>query len=380
MKYFSLVWGGLWRSKMRTSLTMLSAVIAFLLFGVLQGVDATIGHIIANAHLDRLITVNAAYVPLPMSYLPQIKAIPGVTDATYLAGFGGYYKKPENGMGGFATDLDSFLRLIPDYGVSPAEKAAMAQNRTGALATTTLAQRFGWKVGDTIFLHASPAQKNGSFDWQFHILGFFDVQNQPDAQIFVFNYDYLDKGRSSGEGTVTYYITHIANPARSGAVATAIDNLFVNSPVQTKTQNEKDFSQSQLSKVGNIEFFLDAIMAAVFFTLLLLVGNALMQSFRERIREFAVMKTLGFSDGLVASLVIAEAILLCLAAAVIGLALASGPIPMFLRAMASPVVPRPPVIVLIEGAGLAILVGLICGAVPAWKARRLAIIDALATH
>ena len=380
MKYFSLVWRGLWRSKMRTSLTLLSAVVAFLLFGVLQGVDATIGEIVAHAHLDRLITVNAAYVPLPLSDLPQIRAIPGVTDVTYIAGFGGYYKKPENTMGGFATDPVSFLRIIPDYGVSQAEKTALIRDRTGLLATHTLAQRFGWKAGDTIFIHTGMVQKNGSGDWRFHLLGFFDVQNQPDAQIILFNYDYLDKGRASGEGTVTYYITHIANPARSGAVATAIDNLFVNSPVQTKTQNEKDFSQSQLSKVGNIEFFLDAIMAAVFFTLLLLVGNALMQSFRERIREFAVMKTLGFSDGLVASLVIAEAVLLCLTAAVIGLGLASGPIPAFLRAMSSPVVPRPPVIVLIEGVVLAILVGLVCGAVPAWKAKRLAIIDALATH
>lgn len=153
----------------------------------------------------------------------------------------------------------------------------------------------------------------------------------------------------------------------------------MNSPAQTRTLSQKDAAQSALARIGNIDFFLDAIIAAVFFTLLLLVGNTLMQSYRERIREFALLKTLGYSDGTLASLVVAESMVLCVAAAAIGLSLAWIALPIFGRSTGG-ALPHPPRIVAVSGVCAAILVGFICGAVPAWSASRLTIVGALAVH
>jgi putative ABC transport system permease protein len=173
------------------------------------------------------------------------------------------------------------------------------------------------------------------------------------------------------------YLAHIDNPAHAGAISETIDDLFVNSPVQTRTMSAKDLVQSLLARIGNIDFLLDSILAAVFFTLLLLVGNALMQSFRERIPEFAILKTLGFTDGQVGILVIGEAVLLCLGAAILGLALAWFGVPALAKVIGG-ALPHPPAIVVVEGLLAAVLVGIVCGIIPGWKARRLSIIQALA--
>ena len=380
MKFIPLILAGLRRNRMRSILTLLSGMVAFLLFGVLQGADTFIGQLISSQHLDVLVISNPAYLPMPFAYLRQIEAVPGVSGVSYGNETNGYFSDPKNGLAVLAYDASLFQVDQGPIEASPEDRRALAQMPNGALITQGLAQRTGWKRGNQVSVHVqSLPQKNGSMDWQLRIVGFVVLENGLGNanSVLLTNYDYVDRGRAAGAGTVMQYLAHIDNPARAGAISQAIDDLFVNSPVQTRTMSAKDLAQSLLARIGNIDFFLDAILAAVFFTLLLLVGNALMQSFRERIPEFAILKTLGFTDGQVGILVIGEAVFLCLGAAILGLALAWFGVPALAKALGA-ALPHPPATVVLEGLIAAVLVGIVCGVVPGWKARRLSIIQALA--
>jgi putative ABC transport system permease protein len=379
MGYLKLVRANLWRRKARTILTALSTVVAFLLFGLLNGVDAYFQQVLDHAHLDVLVTSSTGGLPLPFAYLQRLQAVPGVTTITYILQIGGTYIRPTQHLAVLMTEPKSFFRLDQDMKVSQADLQALAQTRIGALATPVLAQKYGWKRGDLITMKSGTPQKNGSSNWQFRIIGFYDLTLAPDAPVLIANYSYADNAQAANRGTVLQYWSLIANPRDAAPISRAIDNLFVNSPVQTRTMSQKDATQSLFTRLGNISFFLDAIIAAVFFTLLLLVGNALMQSYRERIRELALLKTLGFSDTLIAGLVMTEALLLCLASAVLGLGLAWIALPLFGKATGA-ALPHPPPIVFATGLGLAALTALVCGAIPAWKAGRLTIATALARH
>jgi len=378
MKYASLVWVGLRRSRARTILTLLSAIVAFLLFGILNGIGAYLNQAVERAHLDILVTNSAGGLPMPFPYLARIQSVAGVKSTTHLTQAAGYYKTPRNRLAIFAADPGTFFRTVSDMQSSEGDQKAIGETRIGALITPAMARKYGWKRGDAISIRADRTpQKNGSADWRFQIVGFFNIDAAPDAPILMTNYSYFDAARATGTGTVQQALTLIGNPANAGVISNAIDGIFVNSPVQTRTMSQKDAAQSALARVGNIAFFLNAIIAAVFFTLLLLVGNALMQSFRERIREFAVMKTLGFSDTKIAALVMAEALVLCVAAAVIGLTVAWIGLPLFGKATGG-ILPHPPWGVAGLGMIVALLVGLVCGTIPAWKANRLTIVGGLA--
>jgi putative ABC transport system permease protein len=207
-------------------------------------------------------------------------------------------------------------------------------------------------------------------------MGLFTFDQAPDAPFLIGNYSYGDAARAANAGTTMQFWSLVDDPARAGTVSQAIDELFANSAAQTRTMSQKDAVQSALSRVGNIDFFLNAIIAAVFFTLLLMVGNVLMQSFRERTREFGLLKTVGFSGGRIAGLLIGESLLLCVAAAVIGLPAAWFMLPIFAQTTGGSL-PHPPVIVVIEGLFAATAVGLGCGALPAWKVSRLTIVETL---
>jgi putative ABC transport system permease protein len=227
-----------------------------------------------------------------------------------------------------------------------------------------------------IFVHSNVTpQKNGR-DWQFQIVGTFTLSQMPNVPVLIANYDYADAARAANAGTVMQFWSLIDKPARAGAISGAIDELFSNSPAQTRTMSQKDAAQSAISRVGNIDFLLNAIIAAVFFTLLLMLGNVLMQSFRERTREFGLLKTVGFSDRRVAGLLIGEAVLLCLAAAVIGLAAAWFILPIFAQATGG-MLPHPPAVIFVDGLVAAIVVGVVCGVIPAWKVSRLTIVETL---
>ncbi len=384
MKYFPLVWTTLWRKKTRTLFTLLSVIVAFLLFGVLETVDYAFSHADGGiTGADKLVTTNkfSITLQLPFSDLQQIRSVPGVAEVTWMTWFGGYYQESKNFVFALPIDTDTYFNLHKDeFIVSDAEMNAFRTTRTGGLVNRALLKKFGWKVGDKIPLHSTIwTQKNGSLDWTFDIVGSFDAKDPTQASAqsstLLFHYELFDEGRSFGKGDVGWFEERVADPAQSVAIANRIDALFANSSDETKTQPAKEFSMAFVKQFGDIGFVLRAILGAVFFTLLFLTGNTMMQSVRERVPELAVLKTLGFGDTTVLGLVIAESLLLCMTAALVGLALSFGALPILKLGLPGvDVSPR----AILPGIGVAVLLALIVGMPPALGAMRLNIVDALA--
>ena len=379
MKYFPLIWAGLWRKRTRTVFTLLSIVTAFLLFGLLQGVNSAFSRGVAGANVDRLYVQSRISFtePLPFADLPQIEAVPGVAGVAYASWFGTYYQDPKNFVFSFPADVDRYFSIYSEFKLPSDQLDALSHTRTGAVIGRQLADKYGWKIGDKVPLHSTIwVRKGGTSDWTFDIVGIYDDPEEPArASQFLFNHDYFDEARSFSKGMVGWYIVRLADSSRAVEVAGAIDHLFANSTYETKTVTEKENAQSFLKQIGDINFIVDAIVGAVLFTLLFLTGNMMMQSVRERIPEFAVLKTLGFSDTGVLVLVLAESLLLCLAAAAIGLAGATAIFPMLKDVIG--VVSLPSVVIVI-GLVIAVLLALASGLPPAWRAKRLNIVDALA--
>jgi putative ABC transport system permease protein len=384
MKYFPLVWATLWRKKTRTIFTLLSVVVAFLLFGVLETVDYAFSHPSGGASgADKLVTMNkySITLPLPFADMQQIRSVPGVEEVTWLTWFGGYYQESKNFVFALPIDIDTYFNLHKDeFIVSDAQMRAFRDTRTGGLANTALMKKFGWKVGDKVPLHSTIwTQKSGSLDWTFDIVGTFDAkdptQASQQASSFLFHYELFDEGRSFGKGNVGWIEERVTDPSQASVVANRIDALFANSPDETKTQPAKDFAMAFIKQLGDVGFVLRAILGAVFFTLLFLTGNTMMQSVRERVPEFGVLKTLGFGDAAVLGLVLAESLLLCVAAALVGLALSFAAIPIVRMGLQGMELSRG---ALLPGIGIAVLLGVIVGLPPALRAMRLTIVDALA--
>ena len=379
MKYFPLIWAGLWRKKARTIFTLLSIVVAFLLFGMLQGVNAAFNNTVETANVNRLTVVSKINFTesLPYSYLTQIDAVPGVSAVAWFSWFGTYYQDPKNFVFSFPGDPARLFDMYPEYKVPKEQLEAFGRTRTGAVIGVDLATKYGWKIGDQVPLHSTIWTKpDGSSDWNFEIVGIYDVPSDPSqANQFFFNHTYFDEARSFGKGKVGWYVVRVKDPAQSAVVAEAIDKLFANSPDETKTQTEKEFQQSFLKQLGDINFIVTSILGAVFFSLLFATGSTMMQSVRERIPELAVLKTLGFSNGGVLALVLSEAVLLCLIAAALGLAIAALIFPSLKSFIGVATLSAS---VLVTGAVVALLLALITGLPPALRAQRLNIVDALA--
>lgn len=384
MKYLPLIWATLWRKKLRTVFTLLSVIVAFLLFGVLETVDFAFSHPDVGASgADKLITNNrySITMPLPIAYRQDIKSVPGVSEVTFFSWFGGYYQESKNFVFALPIEEESYFNLHrEDFIIDPAQMKAFHQTRDGALINSALMKKFGWKVGDKLPLHSTIwSQRNtGSLDWNFEIVGTFDAKDPAlsasQAQIALFHYELFDEGRAFGKGTVAWFEERIDDPAQATAVSSRIDAVFANSSNETKTMPAKEFTMAFLKQFGDIGFVLRAILGAVFFTLLFLTGNTMMQSVRERVPELAVLKTLGFSDGKVLGFIIGESLLLCVSAAIVGLTLSLGFIPVVRTAL--PNLPERPT-ALLPGLLVAVLLAVIVGLPPALRARRLNIVDGL---
>jgi putative ABC transport system permease protein len=386
MKYFPLIWATLWRKKTRTVLTLLSIVIAFLLFGVLETVDYAFSHPSNGVTgANKLITTNkySIVLPLPFADTQEIRSVPGVDEVTWITWFGGYYQEPKNFVFALPVETETYFNLHKDeFIVSDEQMRAFRSTRTGALANSALMKKYGWKVGDKIPLHSTiwTQKSDGSLDWTFDIVGTFDAKDPTQASAqstsLLFHYELFDEGRSFGKGTVGWFEERIADPSQASAIANRIDALFANSPNETKTQPANDFTMAFVKQLGDIGFVLRAILGAVFFTLLFLTGNTMMQSVRERIPELAVLKTLGFGDGKVLALVLAESLLLCVIAAIIGLGLSYTVLPV-IKKVGLPGMELSN-LALVPGIGVAVLLALIVGLPPALTAMRLNVVDALA--
>jgi putative ABC transport system permease protein len=381
MKYFKLVWAGLWRKKTRTILTMVSVVIAFLLFGLLQGINQGFGTTLSKLDVDRLyVSARTSMTDgMPISYLTRIRGIPGVRAVSMWAYFGGYFREAKTPIPAFATDATELFKVYKEIKIRPEYIQAMEKTRTGVLVGEELAKKHGWKVGDRIPIGTSIwTNKSGSNTWEFDVVGTFDASAYGAGfPTFYLNYSYFDEARSFGIGQVHYYIVSVQDPRQADRISRDIDNMFANSEVETRTQTESALAQSQLKQLGDINFIANAIVGAVLFTLLFLTANTMMQSVRERTSELAVLKTLGYSDAKVLTLILVEALLLCLFASLLGIGLAA-------LVFESPGLQKlfgnfhMPMMVGGMGLGIAVLLAFISGFPPAWRARQLNIVDALA--
>jgi putative ABC transport system permease protein len=376
MKYFPLVWASLWRKRPRTLFTLASILIAFLLLGLLQGINAAFNQVVERSHVDRLLTSNASFLPLPLAQLAQIERVPGVKRVAYAFQFAASYQDAKNALAPIATDPQRWFDVYADWKLPAEQLDAFIRTRTGAVAGAELAEKHGWKIGDRVALRSNVVRQDGTADWVVEIVGLLERSDNPgERNALLLNFSYVDAARVLGKGTVLQYEVAIADPNEAAGIAQAIDGIFANSPNQTKTQSEREFAQSMLSQVGDINFFVDAIVGAVFFTLLFVTGNTMMQSIRESIPELAVLKTIGFSDSALGGLVLAQSFLLCAMGACLGLAAAAVAFPLA-QSLVGGV--RMSWTVVCMGAVAAALLALVSGLAPAWRAKRLEIVDALA--
>ncbi len=383
MKYLHLIWAALFRSKTRTSLTLLSVITAFLLFGMLDSVRVAFNAGTNVAGYDRLIVASRLSITqmLPYSLTPQVEATPGVKQAVYAAWFGGYYRDPKDFFPNFAVG-PGFFDLYPEYDIPAAQVKAFADTRDGAVVGEALAKQNDWKIGDTIPLQATIFPTKGGNAWTFKLVGIFKVKDQKrrgEEKQLVFNWKYFDEANDFVKSRVGWYIVKLDDPSKGTQVARAIDAISENSDHETKTQTEQAFNQAFVKQFADIGLIVTAIMAAVFFTLLLLTGNTMAQAVRERIPELAVLKTIGFSNRSVLWLVLAESMLLVVLGGLIGLGIAGLLIAGVSTASGGMIqLDTVPAETWAIGLGLMLAIGLVVGLLPALRAMRLNIVDALA--
>jgi putative ABC transport system permease protein len=387
VKYLPLLWAGLFRKKTRTLLTLASIVIAFLLFGLLQAVQAAFEAGADAADAKRLLTISRySFIELlPIAHLKQIERVPGVVGVSYAEWFGAKYQNESNAFPVFAVDPERYLAMYPEFTIAPAQREAFARTRTGAVAGVRLVERFGWKIGQTLPISSEIHPKtDGDLNWQFDLVGVLDAEDpavRGNTDIVLINVAYFDEARQNNRGKTGWYVERVADSSQAKAISEAIDERFANSPDETRTQPEKEFAVGFAKQIGDIGALVTRILIAVFFTILILTGNTLAQSIRERIPELAILKTLGFSDGKVTALVVAEAVLMLVLGGAIGMAAATALLPVVNGGTGGRF---PPLFVGAEtwmwALVLALFVALAVGLPPAWRARRLRIVDALAGH
>jgi putative ABC transport system permease protein len=377
MKFLPLLFANLRRKKLRTLLTIGSFLIALFLFGILAGIRSGFNQGIDIAGADRLVVIGRTGLmqPLPLAYYDRIKRIPGVKNAAYATWFGGVYQDPKNFFAQFAVEPEDWRTMYPEFVVDDAQWKAFLADRQGAVVGRKLAQRFGWKIGDHVPLKAPSYLGGGS--WDFNVRGIYTGKSARDDEgQFWLQARYLyEKAPPYWKGIVGWYVVRVAEPDEAVRVAKAIDTEFANSASETRTQTESAFAASFVKQMGNISFLMTAIGSVVFFTLLLVTGNTMAISVRERTGELAVLKAVGFSDRFVLGFVLAESLVIAVIGGGVGLWLSSwvvaqdltrGILLMYLPAAA-----------LVLGAALALATGLLAGVLPALGAMRLSVVDAL---
>jgi putative ABC transport system permease protein len=378
VKFVFLIWKGLVRKKIRTGLTLLSIFIAFLMFGLLTAMnDWFSGRLVEGNFSERLIVQSLYGMPLPMAYYHKIKAIEGVIpeEVTYNSSINGYYQKIENGFFQNAVNAENFLRMQRRYlALTPEEESAWLRDKGGAVIGRELADQYGWKIGDRVPIISAihPPADGGA--WQFNIRGILEpVRDGAPADLMALHFDYMAEGRG-GVYDVFWFALNVRDPAQADAVAQRIDDEFRNSSVPTSTRTIASLIQQFSSQFGNFAMIAGLILGAVFFTMLLVTGNAMMQAFNERTHELAVLRSIGFSAMALLYLVLAEALAIVLIGGLPGVGLLwilQDP----LQSVFAGLYMRPQVI--LQAVGLMLVMGFLVGAIPAFKAKRLTIVDAL---
>ena len=377
MKFFPLLFANLRRRKIRTILTIWSFGVAMFLFGILGSIHYGFRQGIDIAGADRLVVIGRTSMmqPLPITYLPRLRRLPGVRDAAHATWFGGVYQDVKNFFPQFVVEPDDWRRIYPEYVVDPSHWAGFLGDRQGCVIGAKLAQRFGWAVGSRIPLKAPGYLGGGSWDFNVRAIYRGTRQGDDETQLWLRHDYFYEKAPQYWQGIVGWYVVRVARADQALSVARAIDAEFGNSASETRTQTESAFAAGFVQQMGNIEFLLLAIGGVVFFTLLLVTGNTMAIAVRERTGELAVLKAIGFSDRFVLGLVLAESLLIAAIGGGLGLWLAhavtqqditSGLILLYL-----------PPVALAGGAAFAVGTGMLAGLLPAIGAMRLNVASAL---
>ncbi len=381
MKFLGLVWSNLKRKKLRTALTVLSILVAFLLFGFLCAFKQALVGGVELAGVDRLITRHkvSLIMSLPLSYEQRIASVPGVAATAHQSWFGGIYQDKKNFFPSFPVQPEKFLAMYPEFILAPAQKETWLKTRNGAIVGRKTAERFHLKIGDHIPLTCpiwgEPANQP---NWQFEIVGIYDgAKKGTDTTGFYFQYDYFDEARTRNKGEIGWLGVRIKNPDQAAEVAKKIDEQFANSPYETKTEPEGAFAAGFAQQIGDIGTIMILVLSAVFFTILLVAGNTMSQAVRERTEELGVLKAMGFTNELVLVLVLLESCVIAALGGIIGLGVG-----WFLTSLGNPapnILPNlylPPRDLLL-GLVLILALGVVAGTLPAVQAMRLRIAVAL---
>jgi putative ABC transport system permease protein len=385
MKFFPLIWRNLLRRKFRTVFTVGAIFFAFVLFGVLMALRAAFSIAPEMAGQERLMVIDKISLiqPLPLSYGDRIKQVDGVDDITHANWFGGYYQEVRNQFSTMAVDPESWLRVYSkEFELPEGQKKAWLADRTGAIVGIDTARKYGFTVGQRIPIQGTIYHRPDNGPWEFTIDGIYDSKLKgSDKTNLFFHYDFLNesvRSLSSFKDQVGWYVISLRDPDQAVQMASKVDALFANSPVETKTDTEKAFVSGFAKQIGDIGSIMTSIVAMAMFTILLVAGNTMAQAIRERTNELAVLKTLGFGNGRVLGMVLVESTLIAVLGGGLGLLLAyiavtvggdptNGLLPAFY-------LPTP---AMITGIVLVVALGLASGALPAWQAGRLRIVDAL---
>ncbi|MGE0208780.1 MAG: ABC transporter permease [Lysobacteraceae bacterium] len=383
MKFLHLIWAQLFRSRTRTALTLLSVVTAFLLFGLLDSVRVAFNSGGSVDGANRLIVSSRLSITqtLPIRLLRQIEGIPGVQKTTYAMWFGGIYQDLRNFFPNFSV-APNYFEIYTEFDAPPEQVEAFKATRTGAAVGEALAQKFGWKIGDTIPLQATIFPRDGSNDWPLQLTTIFRARDRSQVgqeNQLVMNWAYFDEANDYIKNQVSWFTVVLDDASQASSVAQAIDAISANSDHETKTQTESAFQQAFARQFADIGLIVTAIMGAVFFTLILLTGNTMAQAVRERIPELATLKTLGFTDRTVLVLVLTESVLLVVLGGALGMGAAAAIMPGLAKASGG-MMPLQTVVSQTWLTGLALMlgIGVLVGLLPALRARRLKIVDALA--
>ncbi len=382
MSDFSLILANLFSRKLRAALMIVAIFFAFLIFGVLAGVQNGFDSFGNAAGENRLVAMNKINFtqPLPLAYINRIRSVEGVVRASHANWFGGYYQDPKNLVMTFAVDPESYLDIYAgDVLLTADQKATFLADRTGLLVGRKIAEKNGWKVGDRIPLNSNiyTNKNTGKQSWEFTISGIVDPAREDGSTDWgIFHYDYFSESVTFGQNTIGYVIIETADKALNQKIAKAIDEMFANSPAETATDTEKAFGQAFAAQLGNIALIITLVVGAAFFTILMIVGNTMVMAVRERTKEIGVMKTLGFPSGRIFRLVLGESLLLAALGALPALGTAGLLLLWMKKAVGMPGLALTlPYVAL--GVGIMLVLGLMTGLVPAWNALRLNIVTAL---
>jgi putative ABC transport system permease protein len=380
MKFSRLIFANLFRKKARLLLTIGSFAVALFLFAFLGVVNDAFGRGADVVSADRLVITNRTSIinTMPLSYRDQILRIPGVKSVTFDNWFGGVYQDPKNFFPQFVIDPANQRTVFPELVVPDDQWNMFLKDRQGAIVGAATMDRFGWKIGDRVPIKTT-LYGLGDKSWEFNIDGVYHGKEAKDDETqFWLQWDYFEESVPEAvKGQIGWYTLRVDNPDDAPRIANTIDQLFINSPDETRTQTESAFAASWVKQFGNIKFLILTIGTVVFFTLLLVTGNTMAISVRERTPELAVLKAIGFSDRAVLGFIVGESLVIAIVGCV-GLLLALAAVPALSRLMAGMlpallITPK----VMVQGVVAALAVGLASAILPGFGAMRMRVVDAL---